>query len=668
MQLEFRQPHLSITAFPTIDVPQLTIIVGLNGSGKSHLLQAIDRGAITNEVTPSSIVSLNLHQHSDIRLIANGSPPALFEPFVSNAPAASQVDLVEIYEQRRSRILSPFFTRLEDMSNGAIGRCLSPNEDLWRVGPDVLSKRTGIAIRQIDAVFSAAENELRRIKPGSEPGFVPFGVQNQWAHDQNEAQIVALAISIADRFGSSMLDIQQEQLRLHSRWGETDQFSLNLPLIFGNYRDALARNHTNVKYKPDIGLDDEVFAKRFGQPPWDEINRTLKDFALPYEVTSPDPGDQRGRVSVALRKSITKDIVSIDNLSSGEKILFQLALSTFQSDEALLTVRRPKLLLLDEMDASLHPEMVHRWLGAIQHSLVEGQGLHCIITTHSPTTVALAPEESLFEMVDGRSGLKQVSKQHALNRLTFGVPTLSIDYSGRRQVFTESDTDAYIYERIYALIKSRIDCKRELNFLSTGVRLKNNNEINTGCTIVNNTVEKLAELQNTSIFGITDWDLTAKSTDRVKVIAENERYSIENVILDPLLVAFLLLKYGDLPKGLEDFDRFLSVPNLAETDLQRLIDAIQGSLFPKCTNLVEVSYIGGKKLNVSREYLEIKGHELEEKLFIKLPKLKKWTRDGKGKLIEAVINHVLPELPEFCPVTVKTVFESIANEPTPAQN
>ncbi|MEY4249659.1 MAG: hypothetical protein RJA87_1292 [Pseudomonadota bacterium] len=668
MQLEFRQPHLSITAFPTVDVPQLTVIVGLNGSGKSHLLQAINRGAITNTLIPSPIVSPNLHENSAIRLIANGSSQTLFEPYVPNREVPNQVDLVEIYEQRRSRILSPFVAKLEDMSHGAIRNCLAPKEDLWQVGATGLSSRTGMDLSLIDSVFAAAENELRRIEPGSASGFVPFGVENQWSHDRNEAHIVELATSIADRFGLSILDIRQEQLRLYSRWGETDQFAINLPLIFGNYRDAWARNQLDGLNAPDIGLDNELFAKRFGQPPWDEINRTLKGFSLPYEVTSPDLGDYKGRVSVTLRKSITKDVVSIDNLSSGEKVLFQLALSTFQSDEALLTVRRPKLLLLDEMDASLHPEMVHRWLDAIRHSLVERESMHCIITTHSPTTVALAPEQSLFEMIDGRSGLKEVSKQQALNRLTVGVPTLSIDYSGRRQVFTESDTDAAIYERVYALIKSHILCERELNFLSTGLRVKNNGEINSGCAIVKKTVKKLEEIGVASIFGIVDWDLKATSDSRVKVIAEKERYSIENVLLDPLLIAVLLMKNHELPKGLEDIDRFIKVPDLTVADLQRLIDAVQEGLFPSCTTPVEVSYIGGKKLNVSREYLVIKGHDLEQKLVSKFPALNKLTRNGSCKLIDAVIDQVLREIPDFCPSAVKIVFESIANGPTPAPN
>lgn len=365
-----------------------------------------------------------------------------------------------------------------------------------------------------------------------------------------------------------------------------------------------------------------------------------------------------------LKKVGTNDVVKPQNLSSGEKVLLQFAISSFEYDEHFMSVIRPKILLLDEMDASLHPEMVSRWLGAVEHGLVEAQGMHCIITTHSPTTVALAPESSLFEMKDGRSGLSKISKQDALNRLTFGVPTLSINYTGRRQVFAESDTDAAIYESVYALTKSHLRCERELNFLSTGLRDKDNGEINAGCTIVKQTVNRLTDLDNLSIFGIIDWDGEAVSTDRIKVVACGERDGIENVLLDPLLVALLLMKERRLPEGLQDIDRFTGALALGQLEIQRLIDAIQMTIFPDAIERVEVSYLGGTRGHILTEYLKADDHALEGALADKFPTLNKWKNRGRGKLVKAVIEHVLSEYPTFCPSALPAVFEEIANTPT----
>lgn len=53
MRLSFVAPHLSIQAFPTIDVPPFTLITGVNGAGKTHLLGAIKAGKVASDIAPS---------------------------------------------------------------------------------------------------------------------------------------------------------------------------------------------------------------------------------------------------------------------------------------------------------------------------------------------------------------------------------------------------------------------------------------------------------------------------------------------------------------------------------------------------------------------------------------------------------------------------------------
>jgi len=54
-------------------------------------------------------------------------------------------------------------------------------------------------------------------------------------------------------------------------------------------------------------------------------------------------------------------------------------------------------LLLDEVDASLHPSMIKNLLDVIEKIFLKN-GCKVILATHSPTTVALAPEESIYEI------------------------------------------------------------------------------------------------------------------------------------------------------------------------------------------------------------------------------------------------------------------------------
>lgn len=434
-------------------------------------------------------------------------------------------------------------------------------------------------------------------------------------------------------------------------------------MLFGRYRDAVLRNRLLRMQDEAKGthtaLSDEALTAALGAPPWEHLSETFASFGLPYVCDAPELFDY-SQVRFTLRRDPGGEEVNPSNLSSGERVLLQFAISSFQYDEELVNVTRPKVLLLDELDAPLHPEMVHRWLGVIADTLVAKQGMHCVLTTHSPTTVALAPEAALYEMRDGYSGLAKISKQDALNKLTFGVPTLSIDFSGRRQVFTESDTDAAIYERVYSLVKSKVNCTRELNFLSTGMRNKDGGEVNSGCTVVTNIVERLNEAGNMSVFGIVDWDGEAVSTDRVRVIAEGTHDGIENLLLDPLLICLLLLKERRPPEGLHDIERFTGADTLGALDLQRLVDAVQHKTLPANSGRLDpVDYLGGATTNVLHDYLVMDDHALEDALRAAFPYLRKWS--NRGALVMAVVDEVLTEHRGFCPAPLKTLFEGVAN-------
>lgn len=655
MRLEFSKRHLSISAFPAIELPPLTVVVGLNGSGKTHLLQAIQNGSISNSVAP---VGNQFPGPNDgpVRLLSSTSLPLSDgNSYISmDAQPGPQVHLGG-FESARRTVLSPYAAQLEQLTEGRISQSLAATDDIWRMGVDEAVVRSGNEVLrpQIEEIFRAAEAGILK----------PWTTNTRHAHAVGlDGQTHASIQAVASKLKVSPLVVTEPQERQLRPW-HADQFQNNLPMLFGRYRDAQLRNRlAQLRDQEDgtkTGMTSEAFLAHFGEAPWEQISATFDAFSLPYEAVAPDLFSF-APVHLTLVKRPGGEPVSISNLSSGEKVLLQFAISSFQYDETIVNVRRPSVLLLDEMDAPLHPEMVHRWLEVIGDGLVAQQGVHCIVTTHSPTTVALAPEAALFEMRDGFSGLIKISKQDALNKLTFGVPTLSIDYSGRRQVFTESDTDAAIYERIYSLVKSKLGCKRELNFISTGMRNKDGGEMNSGCTIVAGVVKRLNETGNMSVFGVVDWDGEAVSTDRVRVIAEGTHDGIENLLLDPLLICLLLLKERRAPAGLSDIERFAGADTLGAAGLQRLSDAIQRKVVPSNSGaLVDVSYLDGASTKVLKDYVVMDDHALERKLQEEFPYLKKWS--NRGALVMAVIDEVLTEYRGFCPVPLKVMFEGVAN-------
>ncbi|PHS20865.1 MAG: hypothetical protein COA85_13730 [Robiginitomaculum sp.] len=43
MELHFKAPYISIDEFNPVVIPDFTVLTGVNGSGKSHLMEAIEK-------------------------------------------------------------------------------------------------------------------------------------------------------------------------------------------------------------------------------------------------------------------------------------------------------------------------------------------------------------------------------------------------------------------------------------------------------------------------------------------------------------------------------------------------------------------------------------------------------------------------------------------------
>jgi ABC-type transport system involved in cytochrome c biogenesis ATPase subunit len=52
MRLTFSQAYKSIKTFPAIDLPDFVVMTGVNGAGKTHLLEAIANGSVQIDGIP----------------------------------------------------------------------------------------------------------------------------------------------------------------------------------------------------------------------------------------------------------------------------------------------------------------------------------------------------------------------------------------------------------------------------------------------------------------------------------------------------------------------------------------------------------------------------------------------------------------------------------------
>ena len=120
---------------------------------------------------------------------------------------------------------------------------------------------------------------------------------------------------------------------------------------------------------------------------------------------------------------------------------------------------------MDEIGTNLHPSMMQQFLDVVQDVFIKEYGLKIFLVTHSPSTVALVPDDSIFVMrkkeEDGPR-IERVGKSEALNVLSEGYVSITEEDSaselqyrlqkeeGESVLFVEGVTDQIILEAAWA--------------------------------------------------------------------------------------------------------------------------------------------------------------------------------------------------------------------------
>lgn len=218
-----------------------------------------------------------------------------------------------------------------------------------------------------------------------------------------------------------------------------------------------------TEYNQQIAyLDAEEFIAQNGLSPVEQINKVLAEYDCNGYFLHLNPNQQllgidrnNIKIPIALIHNEKKYTTSFDQLSSGEKTLIALSLFIYKTRKNRIP---PRVLLLDEVDSSLHPSMINRLLNVLENLFIEEQGFKVIMATHSPTTVALSPEDSIYIIEkNGEQKIKKEIKSYAICILTEGIATLNnedtytginynIDHTNLPVLFTEGITDKIILE------------------------------------------------------------------------------------------------------------------------------------------------------------------------------------------------------------------------------
>lgn len=642
MKLTFVSPHKSITPFGEIDLPDLVVLTGVNGAGKSHLLEAIENGCIRIDDIVIDPQTRPIRLFNWTNLIPQDS--GVFAPStidqekyqlwiqLSQAITAYRPHLTQVLEQYKIYNLTSMSTRqLISMKP----------EDLISAG------RTPEAA---DQIFQTVQNLTQAV------------VSQFTQNDPNRRRLIE---SIQNSSTLPLITFEEEEFRKYfpTSWQSVDMFQQSFARLFVEYHRNYLTNQLKIlaksRGKSVDFLTDIEFVKKFGDVPWDFVNSILKIANLGFSINQP-PEYEDSSYEPILTDRIRGTKVKFADLSSGEKILMSFALCLYYAQDYRQIVDYPRVLLFDEIDAPLHPSMTQSLLRTIQEILVDRHKIKVILTTHSPSTVALSEESSIYAMYkDGNDRLKKVNKDKALAILTNGVPTLSISYENRHQVFVESEYDVEFYEQIYKKLKNELSSEISLNFIPSGGGEKG------GCNRVKTVVKQLFKGGNRTVYGIIDWDLKNKQTDRVKVLGQGNRYSIDNYIFDPVILAAFLLLEGCITRemiGLEQNETDFDLRNFENDRLQVIANFIVDKLKPfKPENFQEVTrvceYKNGKAVNIPSWLLEMQGHQLEINLKKTFSQLNKYQREADLK--KEVINKIIDRIPSLIPMDFVSLFKEI---------
>jgi hypothetical protein len=194
--------------------------------------------------------------------------------------------------------------------------------------------------------------------------------------------------------------------------------------------------------------------------------------------------------------------------------------------------------------------MTTQFLDVISEVLVNRHGVRVIMTTHSPSTVALAPEGTVFQLERGATTVTKVDQRpDIISVLTAGLVTVS---RTTKFCFVEDEDDVAFYGAIRDILMDHgpsrdpkaLQPSPSIAFIPASVGT-GAARVSGGYTMVAKWVEKLDADPLDRIFcGAIDRDATNMSSGRIWVIG---RYSFENYLLDPLNLFCLLLENGTAP-------------------------------------------------------------------------------------------------------------------------
>lgn len=626
MDIFIHKQYKTINPFELKDLPDLVVLTGKNGTGKTQLLEYLYYGSRLDE--EGSIIS-----------IADVDETFKEMPMAYTAPGSFGEDDVQVIlpceiRVEGSRLTNVVYRGVQAPSVDVGGKY---NLDaLYSGGENIAQKhlfyKTHSVLKDMDSMnteeLTNYFNTVLGVKKSSRNS------------DAKYPELTTADIEIIKRIESEfpILDYSKDPFYYvaFQQPPKGKVFTANLKFLYFQYWARIQAGMT------------------VGVAPWDAFNKIGEMLNFKFELD--EPKIEEKKFDVRLRDKERKVFISPDSLSSGEKVIFSLfvAMYTTHSLEHL-----PSLMIFDEPDAYLHPSLCSTMLKVIKDVFIGEHNIKVIMTTHSPTTVAMLPETSLYCMCDGV--MKKVSKQEAILSLTAGLNTISVYYDNVKQIFVEANNDNLFLSQVYhhAMTAGKLINDINLKFVNVG------DDKDGGCATVKKVVNDLAGADNKTVFGIIDYDGKNGGSGRIRVLGDGSRYAIDNYLVDPLAITILYLEEsGERTKiGFSEHDSIVGYAKKTQVERQSINDKFIEILEKKIpsdkrkdTTPVTYKTLGGDDYKVPKWYVTMRGHELVSYVKDAAPFLNKY--DEKG-LFKKIINLCYNNCPEIIPMDVVDTLKKI---------
>lgn len=437
LKLTYRYKSLQ-EGFEWKDIPPFAVITGVNGVGKTQLLEVV-KGR--SERTDNRGRAIQI-----VREIASSRGPEnlIFSENTSQR-GLSLNGLIEYVQNADQRLLV-----IRNLDND-IRNCRN-NINNWRQQYSQATDK--VEKLQLENSIKSHEEQIRNYQNQK------LNV-NIYAYDEELKRI-------ARKLEKKVEELTEDEIRQFA----IDNFE-SLTTV-----DELTRflSNENLRYMRRITYLVETHRREEAdmlaaqERPYQTINRIFRQYGFDYfDMLNPFPNN--GKLNGEIRfKGKEGEEVDYNSLSSGEQAIVQFVIWSYGQD---FRGNRLNTMVLDEPDAHLHPSMCKMMVEIFSEMSakkeVGGGGIRIIITTHSPSTVAFTPEGSLFVMqreADNKRVIRQTTTENAVEILSDGIFTFSRAMSNftllsssskQNLVFVEGKTDVKHFTRAMQVLGYNLD-------------------------------------------------------------------------------------------------------------------------------------------------------------------------------------------------------------------